>query len=387
MKSSQEAIDHLSQWVKENTKKGEHPPQYGLDKALILCRNGQRAGLENLVIFTYHQTASFRKATEWNWLEKVSRGLIFEKETGKLIARPFYKFYNYGELPTDKDLVSNDINEVNYKHDGSLGICFYYNEQWWVTTYGSLNSEQGEYATVLLRNYDTSKLNPLVTTMTEIIYPENRIVSNYQDFKGLIYLDQQPLYENSNEVSDYSIFPSYHDKLTTYYDYLGNRKHSIKEMLNFCKENQDFNYEGFVLKQGNSRYKFKTDAYLAVHRAKFNISVNNIKEMMMQSPDVLLQFKESLPNEFFGEIDNIIAKLNDYVMGYMKTTNEYVSLLLEKYQIDANNVPKDIGRVVYPDVNQLDSFSQKFVWMKIKGVDYQDIYNYILKTYKGEIDD
>lgn len=356
-----------------------------MENALICVRDGQREGIEDLVLFTYHKTAGFRRAKEWLWIEKVSRGLIFEKETGKLIARPFYKFYNYGELEEDKDIITTDINELFYKHDGSLGICFYYNDLWWVTTYGSLNSEQGQYATELLRSYNYNDLYIDTTYMTEIIYPENRIVSNYDQFRGLIYLGKHRIDNTSTfSTEEKSVFSDYDDKLTTFFMFMEdtNSTYGVDTILKFCKINADYNYEGFVLKLGTKRVKFKTDAYLAVHRAKFDVTPKRVKEMMMDAPSVLLEYKESLPNEFFGEIDEMIAIFNEYVMEKMALVNHFYQEMIEVYGNDLVDKPaKEIGKLIHREVNSLPEEIRAAVWMKFKNEDYQKIYNCILKTH------
>ena len=39
----------------------------------------RRKGLEDLVLLNYYPTAAFRKASEWKDIERVARGLIFER--------------------------------------------------------------------------------------------------------------------------------------------------------------------------------------------------------------------------------------------------------------------------------------------------------------------
>ena len=50
----------------------------------------------------------------------------------------------------------------------------------------------------MLRLKDTSKLNTQYTYMTEIIYPENRIVTDYGNMEDSILLEVIPL--DANEV-------------------------------------------------------------------------------------------------------------------------------------------------------------------------------------------
>lgn len=47
---------------------------------------------DDLILFNYKPEAQFEGA--WNFFERVSRGLIISRETGKIVARPFDKFFN-----------------------------------------------------------------------------------------------------------------------------------------------------------------------------------------------------------------------------------------------------------------------------------------------------
>lgn len=59
---------------------------------------------EPLRLFNYTELAQFQKA--WNPVTRACRGLIINRETGEIIARPFPKFFNHGEsasLPFSPD--------------------------------------------------------------------------------------------------------------------------------------------------------------------------------------------------------------------------------------------------------------------------------------------
>lgn len=385
--SPAEAIQYLSDWVKTNTKKGVQSPQFGLENYLILALDGLREGLEDLIMFTYHQTASFRRATEWKWVEKVSRGLIFEKETGIQISNPFYKFFNYGELPEDENLVIQ--NKLDYKHDGSLGICFYYKDLWWVTTYGSLNSEQGVFGTERIRSKDTYGLEKEASHMVEIVYPENRIVTNYGTYEGLIYLKSKFLHHDVCYDDLYaSTFDQYPDKVKVFYDWhkegvIAGKweiNEKLKAVLDFCENQPDYNYEGFVYTTSEGRkIKFKTKAYLEIHRMRFDISENSIRELMINNPSELLKYKETLPDEFYDEVDGYITKLNEYAVNKLTLVNHFVDEIFKVYNITKDMDKRDISKMIHKEVAKLDKDLQSLAWSKIKGHSYDELYCQALK--------
>lgn len=384
----QESVDVLSKWVKENTTANQPAPKFPLEDALLTVNDGiRREGLENLVLVNYHPTAALRSANKWLDIERVARGLIFEKGTGKLVARPFIKFHNYSELPEDYNIKANDIDYIAYKEDGSLGICFYYNGLWWVSTHGSLASDQGVHATNMLRKKNVDLLDINITVMTEIVYPENRIVTNYGDVSDLIYLDAFSLDANkpvTNEYIDYikaNVF-TYQSVYQTQTNFDINDENVIQNILTFCNTQSDFNFEGFVvtLKSGR-KVKFKTKAYLDVHRCRFDVSLKRVKELMINSPETLVDWKATLPNEFFDEVEQYVQTLTLYANENLNLVLDSIVEFYKKYNIHNNMSLKDISRTLYPSIATLPLHLQAVAWSHIKGKGYTDLYKQVLGTY------
>jgi RNA ligase len=143
---------------------------------------------EPLAIYNYTERCQFERA--WSVVTETCRGLIINGLTGEVVARPFAKFYNYGEHP-DGALDLTAPAEVTNKLDGSLGIV--YREpstgQLAVATRGSFTSEQARHATRLLRSrYPEFEPPPGMTCLFEVIYPANRIVLDYNDLDDLVLL-------------------------------------------------------------------------------------------------------------------------------------------------------------------------------------------------------
>lgn len=383
------AVQELSEWVRQNTTPFQPSPRFNLQRGLIMVVDGRRKGLENLVLLNYHPTASFRRAEEWKDIERVARGLVFEKGTGRLVARPFTKFHNYGEFKVDADIKASDVRSIDYKEDGSLGICFFYNDEWWVTTHGSLNSEQGERGTEILRRKKLSVLRQDVTHMAEIVYPQNRIVTNYGDVEDLILLDCLPLSVTVN----FNISPKYFKKIrqevftfespySKNVDFDLEDEHLIQNILDFCETQPDYNFEGFVVTLNDGKkVKFKTKEYLSVHRCRFAVSLAKVKELMLESPETLVQWKETLPNEFFDEVDGMIKVLTDYTQENFDCLNKAMREILASHNITQLDDIKAVSRLVYQDIAKLPKHLQASGWSYIKGVDDVRLYNQILDTF------
>lgn len=381
------AVQELSDWVRDNTTQGEVAPRFPLETGLIMVNDGQRRqGLENLVLMNYYPTAAFRKASDWKDIERVSRGLVFEKGTGRLIARPFVKFFNYGELECDALIQDEDIRTVSYKEDGSMGICFFYNGDWWVCTHGSLGSDQGQRGTEILRSYNTALLDKNLTYLVEIVYPENRIVTDYGDMEALLLLEIYPLdaehtvtkeqHENAYKV--FSELSPYSDRFK-----FNQQNDFVKQIQEYCETQDDFNFEGFVVTLKNGRMvKFKTQAYLKVHRCRFDVSVARVKDLMLNRPETLVQWKETLPNEFFEEVDKIVSDITEYCNTGLAVVQMKINQIFIDKDISWSQNLKHVGKIIHVEVKRdVPKHLQDAAWHFARGDDVQKVYNIIMKTY------
>src|SRR5690348_16903958 len=73
-------------------------------------------------IFNYTQHCQFEGA--WDEVTKQCRGLILNVKTGEVIAKPFPKFFNYGEYTGKGWTLPKGKCTVTEKLDGSLGILY-----------------------------------------------------------------------------------------------------------------------------------------------------------------------------------------------------------------------------------------------------------------------
>lgn len=145
-----------------------------------------------LAILNYTEKAQFERV--WNDATRKCRGLIYRTDDdGKreIVARPFEKFFNYGETtpPAPSEYTSPVV--VTDKLDGSLGILYPDGYgQWCVATRGSFTSDQAIHATGKLQEYIAKGWEPHedFTYLWEIVYPENRIVLDYRDMDDLVFL-------------------------------------------------------------------------------------------------------------------------------------------------------------------------------------------------------
>lgn len=158
------SLEELEKSILKGHVSAEHHPEYN-----------------NLIKYNYTQLCQDEKG--WNDTVNKCRGLIVDLVTNEIIAKPFIKFFNFEEYNNSSDMFdcsnipfnSNNI-KIYEKLDGSLGILYWINGIPYITTKGSFISNQGKHATKILHTKYKDviqKLNPDITYLFEIIYPED----------------------------------------------------------------------------------------------------------------------------------------------------------------------------------------------------------------------
>ncbi|WP_281232493.1 T4 RnlA family RNA ligase [Flavobacterium gelatinilyticum] len=252
----------------------------------------------DLYIYNYTQNAQFERV--WNEITINCRGIILDANNN-IIARPFPKFFNLGEM--ENQILPDTTFEVFDKMDGSLGILYWMNDAPFIASRGSFSSDQSDKGNEMLHGkYKDSwpLLDKSKTYLFEIIYPENRIVLDYGKSEELVLLaiiDTQ-----SGEE-----FPLEDIGFPTVQKFDG-----VKDIKTLSALNQN-NKEGFVIKYANNfRVKIKFEEYIRLHRIITQISNLNIWEFLKDNKpfDEIL---EQVPDEFFNWVKQTKADLErDY---------------------------------------------------------------------------
>lgn len=233
-----------------------------------------------LTIYNYTDKATY--ANEWNQETLNCRGLIVNHETGEIVARGLPKMFGYGQLQTqDKPPLDTVVDAYN-KWDGSLGITYQWGGETYVATRGSFTSEQALWATKYYRaNFVTTWNDTLLTSLFEIIYPENRIIVDYGDWSSLVYLG-----EVNNESGKFT---------PTTYAPDGVFNVTLGELIenHMTRENA----EGWIVHpRGYPSFKLKQEDYLALARAASRLSKKEVWRWVCD--DVVDERIAALPDEF-----------------------------------------------------------------------------------------
>ena len=213
----------------------------------------------DLTIFKYSQDCHIEG--RWNETNRQARGIIMRTD-GTVVARPFAKFFNLGEVAETQlaNLPWHEEVEIYEKVDGSCGIGYWTDEygEWRLATPGSMESEQAVRGSAFLTlYYDWSHLPPNCTPVFEIVYPENRIVVNYNGVEELVLL---AIFELSGE----EWHPRRVDQIAEKCGFRRPRRYNIDLRGEIPFEE---NAEGYVARFASGRrVKVKSPAYLRVHR-------------------------------------------------------------------------------------------------------------------------
>lgn len=258
-----------------------------------------------LRIYNYTETAMFDNV--WNKATLTCRGLIADRD-GFLVARPWEKFFNYGQKATL--IGSHDPVEITDKMDGSLGIGYKDvwagGGKWFVATRGSFTSDQAHFACEWLgETFPDWNPDPGYTPLWEIIYPENRIVLNYGDRAEMVLLGcvdvEMGHYYGPNEAKGLLLWPG---KVTQV------MAHSTMAEFVGSPQAQRTNAEGVVIRSGHRMVKIKQEDYIAAHSVVTNVSNRAVWEMLANGGG-LPQQASFMPDEFYVWIVKTAAALTD----------------------------------------------------------------------------
>jgi RNA ligase len=254
----------------------------------------------NLVLYNYNQGCVYKR--HWTPFTLLARGIVLAPAEKKVVALPFPKFFNYGEEGRpDFPIGAVSGTLVSEKMDGSLGIVFFHGEEWHVVTRGSFDSTQSQWAKRWLEKRGAfARLHPGTTYLTEIIYPENRVVVDYGPaYENIILLGAYRA--TGAEVTDLASLNTGLD-VVAYHSFA-----TLADIVRAC-DTLPVTREGFVLRRSDgTRLKFKGTAYLAAHKAQAGFSPLAVWTLMRDGGD-LVAFRAKLPEEFYDEFDLIVGE-------------------------------------------------------------------------------
>jgi RNA ligase len=294
-----------------------------------------------LAILCYGRKAVYDNV--WDSVTTKCRGLIYCTDTMEIIARPFEKFFNYGDpifgQYSEKLMGEPEIYE---KLDGFLCILYEWEGKQYIASKGSFHSIHAKWATAWFRERFGNRLwwNDAwkdYTYVFEGIMPDLRIVVNYGEEKSLRLLSL--IHKETGEEATYEDVQDYAESLNL--TFAKKCSFNLDKALKDANTNKQ-NFEGYVLvwrRPGQTpfRLKVKYVEYLRLHRMVTQVSPKRILEALSQGWDsVLAEYVENSTPEFKA----YVTKWKNYL------TDEYQMIFdrVEKVFIDTR---KDLGAPPY----------------------------------------
>jgi len=346
--------------------------KHDIDNGLIRVRHHPTLPLD---IYNYTERAQYSK--KWNKATTACRGLIVNRDTGYIVARPFPKFFNYEERPNLMSL--DEPVRVMDKLDGSLGIMYqavpYTKTIPRIATRGSFESDQAINAmSILGQKYPDFYPRPGMTLLFEIIYPDNRIVIDYGDTNDLFLLGAVDI--ESGMVLGPEMVPEWPGPRVEYL-----HPTTLSEALRMAPRPGK---EGIVVRSlmDETMLKIKQEDYVQLHRIVTGLNRRAVWEMLRQG----LNPYEGVPDELHKWVSDVASGLEKSFTASNQTVRLIYSERLD--YLDAK----------FPGEKSYDSWDRKEFALEMKKRKYlpwltktlwllydgKDIRDFLWKTLKPE---
>lgn len=288
----------------------------------------------DLFIYNYSKDTQWRR--HWTDITMTCRGLILDGQ-GNIVARPWKKFFNLGEI--ELPIQFDTPVEITDKADGSLGILYETDSGWAVATRGSFMSDQALHATALINSKYRECLqstwgmeHPDVkkyTFLFEIVYPDNRIVLDYDGMDDLILLGavekETGYYVGPGAAAAMGLWSG---PVTEVMEH-----QTLSDALGGMGRK---NREGFVVRAGNFMCKVKEPEYIEVHRLVTNCTPKNVWEQL-RAGTPLGTLIANFPDEFHDYVRSMAEPI-------LKAFDRRSMEIADAYVQTRNSIPHDASR-------------------------------------------
>lgn len=251
-----------------------------------------------LSIANYSEKTQFENA--WNSVTLTCRGLIYDA-AGAVVARPYRKFFNYGDTANTGVLDLSAPAVVTDKLDGSLGISYPTPDGLAVATRGSFASDQALHATQLLQSrYRHFEARPGTTYLWEILYPSNRIVVDYGDVDDLIL--HGAIATATGHIYPAAEVDEWPGPRVTQFHYA--------TLADALAAEPRTNAEGLVVMLGKEQtmVKIKQTDYVQLHRIITGLNAGTVWEWLGDGKTVG-DLCATLPDDFHGWVEDLASEL------------------------------------------------------------------------------
>lgn len=302
------------------------------------------------------------------------RGLIVDHDW-RIVARPFPKFFNWGELsPEDQQRLVHQPAMAVEKLDGALGIIYERatDGSMAVATRGSFDSPQALWATSWIR--ENRDRVPAVrddwTDLVEIISSEHRIVVDYRDRGDALYY-LASVFKATGQVERHE-----QGWLYTADEYPSD---AMDDVLDSHYLEDDGTAEGFVFHWPcGTMAKVKFDEYLRLHRIVSSLSPRLVLEYLCDRGEVET-LVAGIPEEHAEWVRRVASRIEEIRDRIIEVTSrEFADIVLsmpphvceaaDKMRVSRAAFAKLAKESDYPEIlfRNLDGRpSDELVWKRV----------------------
>ena len=245
-----------------------------------------------LVGFKYNQIDSPRSDP----IVRECRGIVLHDPTWNVIAKPFDRFFNVGEFEDEFKKFDWSNFTVTDKVDGSLAIVYHY-EHWHMNTSGSfglgiLGPYDGTWRELFQEACGVNPLGETIfhkleqrrmhdyTLMFELCSPYNKVVARHPNPTVYLLGATKKVGNQWVDLQEEAV-----DQIAKCLGVDRPNRHvlhhhdAIHDFL-ISMSDSDPTYEGVILRDRDSRWKWKTSTYVALHHLKDNGNILSPKRLV-----------------------------------------------------------------------------------------------------------
>lgn len=357
------SLDGFRIWQKcvELEKQGQMTISYGV---------GEMAGL---ALATYSRDYQFSHfCVEWDPFVENCRGVVFDLNTPNhdVVALGLIKLFNYGEgdIHYPSPQAANDGIVACYeKVDGSLGLLFFHDGKWKLTTRGGLNSDIAAIGSKILAAHvkgDFSCFDPEYTYLFEIVYPDNQIVVKY-DVSELVYIARR--HNRTGRIAYPHSDRPLNLPMRTVRQFVNLQ--TIDDTRGFINQFTGAQMEGSVVHYADgSAFKIKSEDYLRIHRARSRLTFNRVLESFQQGKS--MEFKKTIEEELWPMFDAFYDDIARQVSQHVTNICLYAEMVCEQLGRNLLNDPSSARRELALAINTNDLIPKtykRFVFLRFDG--------------------
>ena len=147
---------------------------------------------ESFPLNIYSYSRKCQHEDHWDSVTTKCRGIVVNRETGEIVARPFEKFFNYGQKVDSMGeapmFLSNDKPVMWEKVDGFMCTLYRWEGKPYIASKGSFDSPHAKWATAWYRDHVKDMWPSGWTPVFEGITPNLRIVIDYGKVERMVLL-------------------------------------------------------------------------------------------------------------------------------------------------------------------------------------------------------